>query len=137
LLREHSKLYLLLKNLFFDRSETYFLHDYAHYRSPEVAATLTLLDSVVTRAQSGGITCSVLLLPYEYQLRTRDERYLLPQQIVTAFCRDRNIAVMDAYPAFAKDGGPSTAYFLYGDHMHLSARGHRIVFRLLSPQVRL
>jgi len=136
-LREHSTLYLFLKNLFFDRSETYFLHDYAHYRSPGVAATLNLLDSVVTRAQSGGIPCTVLLLPCEYQLRKRDKRYLLPQQVVTAFCRTRNVAVIDAYHAFTDDGGPSTAYFLYGDHMHLSGRGHRVVFRLLSPEVRL
>lgn len=132
--RNHSKLYLVLKHLLFDRSKTYFNHDFSFYddNSTDVAIALTRIDSIATTAEQMGIRCSVILLPYEYQLRVKDDHLLLPQRMISEFLQSRKVDYVDAYAAFAASKEASGDLFLYGDHMHLSARGHAIVADLVK-----
>lgn len=134
LFRERSKLYVFLKGTLFDRSEDYFLYDYAFYtrETPELARTFSLLEALVDTFRTRNVPVTVVLLPYEYQLRADDPTYSLPQQKLAAFMHSRNIDYIDTEPLFRSDGAPSKTYFLYADHMHLSSAGHAIVFKALQ-----
>ncbi len=134
LFREHSKFYVFLKGTLFDRSEDYFLYDYEFYsrESAELARTFSLLESLVDSLQKQHVPVTVILVPYEYQLRTDDPKYSLPQDKLRAFMHSRNIDYIDTEPLFRRDGSASKTYFLYADHMHLSSAGHAIVFTALE-----
>lgn len=134
--RTNSKLYLLLKNLLFDRSKTYFDYDFSYYRNeaPEVARAMESLTSTVKETEAQGIPCAVLLLPYEYQLRTRSDSLLFPQHVVKTHLEQRGVHVADIFPRFAGETGSSGDFYLFGDHMHLSSRGHGVVARLLQEK---
>lgn len=132
--RTSSKLYLLLKNLLFDRSKTYFDYDFSYYRNdaPEFANAMETLISTVKETETRGIPCTVVLLPYEYQLRTGSDSLLLPQKVIKTSLEERGVHVLDMFPRFAGAAGSSRDYYLYGDHMHLSNHGHRVVARALQ-----
>jgi len=134
--RTNSKLYLLLKNLLFDRSKTYFDYDFGYYRNeaPEVARAMETLTSAVKETEARGIPCAVVILPYEYQLRMRSDSLLFPQHVVKMHLEQHGVQVVDMFPRFAAQTGSSRDFYLYGDHMHLSSRGHRIVAHLLQEK---
>lgn len=133
-LREHSKLYVFLKGTLFDRSEDYFLYDYDFYtrESPQLFRTFSLLESLVDSLERRNISVTVVLVPYEYQLRIDDPKYSLPQEKLAAFMHSRNINYIDTEPLFRRDGRPSRDYFLYADHMHLSSTGHGIIYQSMK-----
>ncbi|MBI5474190.1 MAG: SGNH/GDSL hydrolase family protein [Ignavibacteriae bacterium] len=135
--RENSKLYVWLKATLFDRSNDFFQHDFNFYAepSPDLPHILQLLDSLVGKFTAKGIDCKVVLLPYEYQLRKNDPKLLLPQQILSGNLRERNISFVDAYPIFASMNRPSKEFFMFGDHMHLSPQGHRVVFEMIVEDI--
>ncbi|MEO8168224.1 MAG: SGNH/GDSL hydrolase family protein [bacterium] len=135
--REHSKLYLWMKATLFDRSEDYFFHDLELYQphSQHLQHMLKDFSELVGKIRSKGIACSVLILPYEYQLRIPDERYLLPQRVISEFLSVRTIHYVDALPSFKETSEPSANFFLLGDHMHLSPRGHQVVFEVVQKYI--
>jgi lysophospholipase L1-like esterase len=69
----------------------------------------------------------VYLLPYEYQLRKGIKN---PQQLFSEALKSHNIPVNDLAPAFAKQGNIKSLY-LYGDGIHFSEKGHRVVAEFL------
>lgn len=136
-LRENSKLYVWIRGTFFDRSEIYFFRDYQFYAepSPNIPNVLNLLGCLVEQFRIKKIECSVLILPYEYQLRMNEERYLLPQKILSDYLTAHNIPFVNGFSYFKNAGGVSKNFFLLGDHMHLSNRGHRTAFELIEKEV--
>ncbi len=135
--RAHSKLYLWFKGTFFDRSRDNFLYDYEFYAkpSPDLPNILDLLGTLVQKIRSKGIECTVVTIPYEYQLRQNEERYLLPQKILDEYLTQHNIPFTDALEDFKNAGGSSRDYFLYDDPMHLSVLGHKVVFKVLNEKI--
>ncbi len=131
---QRSKLYVWLKATLFDRSEDFFLHDYSFYAKPslDLPRMLESLHSLVEKFTAKGIDCRVILLPYEFQLRKNEQRYLLPQRILSDFMTEHHISFVDTFPYFAASGRSSKEFFMFGDHMHLSAKGHRVVFGILE-----
>lgn len=141
--RNNSKLYLWLKNLLFDRSKIYYQFDFQNYynyrfsKGAEVRQTMETLVELVQKVEKKGLTCTVVLIPYEYQIRTKQEHNTLPQAVVASYLSEHNTHCIDTYSAFANEDIPSSEFFLYGDHMHLSTRGHRAVLKYLKPELHL
>ena len=69
-----------------------------------------------------------MLLPYEYQLRENTEEIWKPQELLAAYMKQKGIDFVDTGSWFLKNGKKSRTYFLYGDPMHLSREGHRVVY---------
>ncbi len=137
LLRENSKLYLLLKNLLFDRSQTYFEYDAGFYtrKNSEVETAITGLIALTKKIEATGTPCRVVLLPYEYQLRNQNATRE-PQRMVSAALREEGLEVMDSFSEFISLNKDSRSFFLYGDHMHLSAMGNRVVYERIARELR-
>jgi lysophospholipase L1-like esterase len=136
-LRRNSKLYILAKNIFSDRSKFYFTQDYQLYKdkSDSFSETMSILSEMDAYSRDRNIEFSVVILPYEYQLRARNEQNLLPQKRLTAYLSEKGISYIDAYDYFAREEGDVKEDYLYADFGHFSMKGHRVVFNLLKERL--
>jgi len=136
-LRRHSRLYVLVKDLATDRSKSYFMHDYALYAEdrPEWVQATKILGELGATLHRYRIPFDVVILPYEYQLRTGGGELLRPQRMLVHALHSNNINVIDLYDDFASRKHASGEYFLYGDPMHLSILGHRVVYDALMTHL--
>jgi lysophospholipase L1-like esterase len=127
-LRDNSKLYIYLKGLLTDPSQRYFMADWQQYQDAgKVAEALTPLQRIAESLKARGIEFTVLISPYEYQLRPAAPREsLLPQRTIAAILAERGIRFVDMTDWFRKERPGS--YFLRFDPMHFSAEGHRVVY---------
>ena len=84
-LRSNSKLYLLLKNIFFDRSKTYALYDIGIYKEDnlEIDKYLNAILKIKAKIDKSNIDFMIVILPYEYQLRMGDLR--IPQVLLSNY----------------------------------------------------
>ncbi len=132
-LRSNSKLYLLLKNTFFDRSKTYASHDIGLYQNPgpEIEQKLKNIVRIKAIADKSKIEFLVAILPYEYQLRVGG--LTGPQNFLSGFFAKNNIDFLDMYEDFSMFD--SKDYFLYGDPMHFSRLGHEVVARKMVEEL--
>jgi lysophospholipase L1-like esterase len=131
-LRDNSKLYIYLKGLLTDPSQRYFMADWQQYQDPQaVAEALTPLQRIAERLKARGIEFTVLISPYEYQLRRMaPAESLLPQRTIAAILAERGIRFVDLAQWFRADGGEN--YFLRFDPMHFSPEGHRVIYSGLA-----
>jgi lysophospholipase L1-like esterase len=104
---------------------------------PDVAQaweiTLANLGRIVEHCRELGVRVALVVLPYRFQLE--DPNGLsAPQAVLETFARDRLVPSLDLLPALAGRVGVEEVepadYFL--DQDHLSARGSRVVARLIS-----
>jgi hypothetical protein len=138
-LREHSKSYLYLKGISTDPGQRYFLADYAAYRDPAALAELDRLETIARTLRQRQIAFTVIISPYEYQLRANatlpdapEGDVLLPQHVVTEFLKSRGIAYVDATVAFkSADVADKSKLFLKFDPMHFSTAGHRVMYDVI------
>lgn len=137
-LRSHSKFYLLMKNVISDRSKFYFWHDYQFYKDAGKKYTdaMKILDEINTTLRMRNIDFTIIILPYEYQLRTKEEQHLLPQKLLTAHLKDKGVPYIDTYAYFERSGVDQKKNFLYADFCHFSKRGHQLVASILKEHLR-
>jgi len=138
-MRRHSRLYMRLKAALTDRSKFYFLNDYQLYQEggESLTQSLAILNEMNTFLRSRNIALTVVILPYEYQLRTKETQYLVPQKLLAAHFNELGISYLDAYGYFESSAGDEKENFLYADFGHLSKKGHGIVFELLRERLNL
>ena len=130
----HVRSYQWLKAMLTDRPRAYYQHDQAFYRTPNrslraAAANLSRLKDI---SDSLRVTLDVVVIPYEYQLRTRDR---IPQEELKALLEAEGIRLEDASQALGD--APADEYFLYGDGIPLSSLGHAAVSRFVLDLGRL
>jgi hypothetical protein len=161
ILRAHSRFYYFVKTLLFDRARDYYLFDSRLYagKGPGVADAIGRLAEIRESCKSprlrrsggsgatakrpaeggdlrDGIEFTVVLLPYEYQLRDLNGGSDEPQRIMRAELESRGIEVLDPLPYMKACGMRPRKLFLYGDGIHLSAAGHRMIADFLVPRLR-
>jgi hypothetical protein len=131
-LRSRSRLYLLLRNWLTDPQQRYFEADNLNYSMPEdkfqkVMQPLADISETLSRR---GISFTVLVFPYEAQLRSNDAALALPQRRLSNYMRQRGIRYIDLMPNLRTL--PATKLFLAYDPMHLSEMGHLAVYDIIS-----
>lgn len=137
-LRRHSKLYMLAKNTVSDRSKFYFTHDYQLYEDDgeSFSESMKIVEDMNDYLRSRNVEFTIIILPYEYQLRMKTQQNLLPQKRLDAYFAEKGIPYIDAYDYFARAGGDEKEDFLYADFCHLSKKGHKLVFDLLKERLK-
>jgi lysophospholipase L1-like esterase len=138
-LRSRSKLYLLIKNLANDTSMRIFQYDLQMYQGADAYfdKNMSALARLSEDLRAKGVRFKVVVLPYEVQLRPGGgEERRLPQRMITAYLRQHDIPYLDAFDAFQRAGASSRELFLYGDPMHFSPAGHRVLSELLLDDLR-
>lgn len=124
-LRSNSKFYLWIKNGILDRGKSYFLYDYNLYSETEgnLQKAKNIFESIAHLTDANNIELTVFILPYHYQYLNIVKDSWKPQRLLIDFFKDSEINAFDLKPAFEKNNIDD--YYLYGDAMHLSGKGHR------------
>jgi|HubBroStandDraft_1064217.scaffolds.fasta_scaffold34524_1 hypothetical protein len=131
-LRSRSRLYLLLRNWVTDPQQRYFDADYLNYRMPEdkFQEGMKPLADINETFSRRGVSFTVVVFPYEAQLRSNNPALALPQRRLSNYMRQRGIRYIDLLPDFRVL--PASKLFLAYDPMHLSETGHHVVSDILS-----
>jgi lysophospholipase L1-like esterase len=126
-LRSRSKLFLLAKGTLSDPGRRYFAWDLWRYEQngDQLDAAFGPLAELRDACSAAGVEFEVVVMPYEYQLRVNSPDVWLPQQRLKQYLEREAIAFVDAADWF-RDGSPAS-YFLFGDPMHFSPKGHSVV----------
>jgi hypothetical protein len=136
-LRSRSKFYLFLKGALTDPAMRYFKQDLAEYQkgNDHVTASLRPLEEIAKKLAARRITFEVFVMPYEAQVRTMVQASLLPQRMVDGFLRRNEIDYYDPAEKFMNSGIIAEDLYLYGDPMHLSEKGHRLVSEIVGGEL--
>lgn len=131
--RTHSRLYLYLKGALFDRPKSYYLFDqnFYYHDNEDFIKAIEILRQINEESTNKGITFTIVLLPYEYQVRIKDNS---PQQLMASFFKESNIQFIDLYGHFL-EGANVNDYYLFGDGIHFSKRGHKFIANILPKNL--
>lgn len=131
-LRSRSRLYLLVRAWLTDPQERYFEADDLNYRMPDdkFQTAMQPLADISQTLSRRGISFTVLVFPYEAQLRSNDLALALPQRRLSNYMMQKGIRYIDLMPSFRAQ--PAPKLFLAYDPMHLSELGHRLVSDIIS-----
>lgn len=137
-LRAHSKLYIFLRGISARFQYLSWIEDNSLYSERNKAIFLEKMDYI---ADIGGylkkknIPFTVIIMPYEYQLRTRDEKLMIPQQRLIEFFKNKEINYIDAVPEFRNSGIVSKDFYLAYDPTHFSKKGNEILFDVIVKDI--
>ena len=108
----------------------YFKYDLAGYQKGEenVSRSLQPVVELDRMLNEKGIDLKVFVSPYEAQFRrVPPEDHDLPQRMISTILTREGVENYDLAPDFARFGPKASELFLYGDTMHLSADGAKVV----------
>lgn len=133
-LRANSLLYVYLKGLLTDPQMRFYKADSLYYNADNNALFTNNIQPIVNIANTLNarhIPFTVIIAPYEVQLRNTAVLPLEPQKKLSAFFSANGIDFIDPVPDFLAKAIPSKDFYLYGDPMHFSEMGHRVMFDAL------
>ncbi|MBL7095024.1 SGNH/GDSL hydrolase family protein [candidate division KSB1 bacterium] len=129
IMRTRSKFYILLKTMLFDRPKSYYLFEKKFYDStrPEMKNAAKKLNEINRLAQNQQINFTVILLPYEYQIRHSNSPENKPHQIMSSNLHQKGINFLDPIQYLMDRKIQSKKIYLFGDGIHFSNLGHRLI----------
>jgi len=128
IIRTKSRAYMLVKTLLFDRPKSYYLFDEKFYASTtlEFQNAIQKLDKINRLSVEQRIDFTIILLPYEYQLRNKDSNKTKPQELMSMEL-PKNLICLDPVQFLISQEESFKDMFLFGDGIHLSNFGHRLI----------
>ncbi|MBK7630677.1 MAG: SGNH/GDSL hydrolase family protein [Ignavibacteriales bacterium] len=136
-LSRNSKAYIFIKNLFSDRPKAYYQYDNQFYVSdnPFFISAMKDLREVILKCQTKNIPISIILLPYEYQIRNLGKpAFFEPQKLIKANLDSIDVELIDCAFAFKDHIKTSNKYYLWGDGIHFSEDGHKLIAEFIKDQ---
>ena len=133
-LRNKSYLYMFIKGLSTDPSKRWFLNIFKRYEQDdlsEIRKNFTILKKISDESDSKLL---IILLPYEYQTRRCTKEILLPQFKLKKAIKDTNIDFKDFTNILCEQKKPKKYFYKY-DPMHLSKKGHMLIFEALKNEI--
>ena len=133
ILRNNSKLFHLLKKIFADRAKAYYLFDKQFYniKNYDFNSAVNSLIEIKKILNTNKIDVVIFLLPYEYQFRSVEEDDN-PQNLLSCKLEELEFDVYNFRNDFSKLRKPLSDYYLYGDGIHFSKKGHRLIASILK-----
>lgn len=133
------KLYHFFKHTFSDRPKSYFQYDNSFYDITNIHynTSISHLIKINSIASSYNIKLQLFLLPYEYQLRNYFvESIFKPQKLILETLKDSIKQIEDLKDAFKSVENDYQNYYLYGDGIHFSQRGHEMIAKYVVNQLK-
>ena len=137
-IRSRYRTYILLKGLFSDRPSAHYTYDSAFYdeQNQELKKSILNLCIVKQVCDSLNIQMDLVLLPYRQQIKLK--HYNEQELVGNLFNKargDGTVKILPVQETF-KDASPDD-YYLFGDGIHFSNRGHRELAIFLSKEWQL
>ena len=126
--RWNSRFYTFLKSEFSDRPKLYFEYDNSFYteRNPLFQKSIDSLKLISSICKNEGIDFNIIILPYEFQLR-KNISEAQPQKLLKEYLDKDSIKVLDPLPYLRLKNIQSNKLYLFGDGIHFSDSGHRLI----------
>lgn len=97
---------------------------------------MDLLAKIKEICIANHINFTIVLLPYEFQLRSDNLANNQPQLLMAEELQKMNVTVLNP-AANLVDIQDSKQLYLYGDGIHFSKKGHRYIFDFLKKHYNL
>jgi len=136
-LRNKSYLYMYIKGISSDPSKRWFEYDYNLYNNDLLLNNFeSFIDNLSEETNAQKIKLSILILPYEYQTRKNKCKYenLMPQTKIKKILLDKKINYYDLTDLFCSQKITKKLFYKF-DPMHLSERGHNLVFNFIKNEI--
>jgi len=132
-----SKLYVLVTALVIDPASQYYRFDLQLMDVPEQRFEVVMapLAELGKSLEKKGIKFTIILNPYEMQVRKGTDANFEAQDRIRAFLQSQGMKVLDTRDQFLALENPSEA-FLFADPMHLNSLGHRLVFDTVDADLK-
>ena len=134
-LSRNFKLYHFVKNTFSDRPKDYFEYDKSFYweTKDHFKKSINNLMRIKTIASSRNLGLHLFLLPYEYQLRKNSAKGIfIPQKLLKNNLKNTINQITDLRKAFDSTESNFKNFYLYGDGIHFSNAGHRVIAKHIA-----
>lgn len=123
-------IYKLLKLMIYQHSDKYFQYDEALYKDPaRVNKAMGDIAHIEQLCESRGFSLVVILMPYRSQVEGKNPDDL--QKALTVALAPLGVIIYDPLPALKKEKNPSALY-LFGDEIHFSTAGHRVIAKVFT-----
>ncbi len=133
-LRNKSYLYMYIKGKFTDPSKRWFLNTKNFYIKNDLYFLNNYLLKLKEFSDNINAELYVVILPYEYQTRSCTDDNLLPQTKLKKTISKLNLNLSDYTNYFCTLDNPSN-YFYKFDPMHLSEKGHKLVYNNIVNEI--
>jgi hypothetical protein len=137
-LRNNSKAYIFLKNLFSDRALAYYQYDSGFYtlQNQQFKNSVNNLKHILSICDSLKINFILVLLPYEYQVRKFNQKNIFePQNTLKISLVHNKVKLIDLREAYKYKTKNSDRFYLYGDGIHFNERGNRLIAEYLRNRL--
>jgi hypothetical protein len=134
-LSKNFKLYHFIKNSFSDRPKDYFEYDKSFYIETnfQFKNSIHNLEKIDSIASSKNLNLIIFLLPYEYQLRKYFTKGIfIPQELMKKKLKNTINEITDLRKAFDSTEKDFKKFYLYGDGIHFSDAGHRVIAKHIA-----
>jgi hypothetical protein len=133
-LRNKSYLYMFLKGIATDPSKKYFINILNIYGKNELNHINDYVLKLDKKLLDKNIELKIIILPYEFQTRNCTEKNLMPQNKLNKILTKRKIDFLDYSNYFCDHKNPKSLFYKF-DPMHLSEKGHSLVFDLIKNEI--
>ena len=130
-LRNKSYLYMYIKGIVSDPSKRWYLNVDKFYKENRIDHLLIFIENLLKIKTEN---LYVIILPYEYQTRNCADKNLEPQKKIRNLLSDAKINYYDFTKYFCNLDNPKD-YFRKFDPMHLSPKGHKLVYNLIKDEI--
>ena len=136
--RLHLRLYQVVKNIVFDDSRYYFELDELYYTPKGLyfQRAVNDLKAIRNTCAEHSVSLHVVLMPYEYQIRDKTGDPLeSPSSVLVKALEETDVQILNMQEYLHSQPEASKELYLYGDGVHLSKTGHRIVAEYLLERL--
>ena len=138
-LRSRSMIYLYIKGIITDPQKRYWEKDFSLYNKLDqikINRMLKPIHEISEFIRKKNKKFFIFIMPYEYQLRSMNPKFLKPQILLSKFFESNNINSYDLHNYFLNFKGDPSNLFLRFDPMHLSIKGHELVNRFIIENIK-
>lgn len=133
-LRNKSYLYMYIKGKLTDPSKRWFSNTNNFYMKNDLNFLKTYLNTLKNFSKKVNADFSIIILPYEYQTRKCDLDNLTPQRKLKNIFDDVKVKSLDFTKYFCKSNNPREKFYKF-DPMHLSKKGHKLVYSQIINEI--
>ena len=121
---------MYIKGIVSDPSKRWYLNVDKFYKENRIDHLLIFIENLLKIKTEN---LYVIILPYEYQTRNCADKNLEPQKKIRNLLSDAKINYYDFTKYFCNLDNPKD-YFRKFDPMHLSPKGHKLVYNLIKDE---
>lgn len=133
-LNSRSYSYNFFKGVITDPSKRYFVNIKKSYKKSNLDNIRRYIALLQNKLNEKNIELKIYVLPYEFQTRNCSNENLIPQRKINMILNDLNVNYQDFTINFCEHAKPKTLFYKF-DPMHLSIKGHSLIFNMIKNEI--